>query len=38
MGEGAPKHYIVQKNMFELFALTGSRDTKTLSASVCALV
>ena len=30
---GTLKHYLVQKNLFELFALTGREGAKTLGAS-----
>ena len=33
---GTFKPYLMQKNLFELFALTGGRNTKSFSESACA--
>ena len=35
---GTLKPYLLQKNLFELFALTGSRDTKTLGPGASARI
>ena len=36
-GVGTLKPYLMQKNLFELFALTGSGDTKTLGTNTCTI-
>ena len=34
---GAPNPYLMQNNLFELFARTGGKDAKNSGTSVCAL-
>ena len=35
---GTLKPYLMQKNLFGFFSLTGSRDVKTLSMCSCAII